>query len=123
MINKLKSYPKQIDNMTMVHHPKTNTKIPISRPGKTSGKTNNRGRKAPESAILRFRHKPTWVNPTEEDWQLVSLSGAAGCRTIWNQLAEEMNRCLKHERVIKDDADKISTIMGKRKTGNGNRKT
>jgi hypothetical protein len=32
-----------------------------------------------------------------------------------NRLAEGMNRFLKHERVIKDDPEEISKIIGKRK--------
>jgi hypothetical protein len=35
-----------------------------------------------------------------------------------NRLAEGMNRFLKHERVIKDDPEEISTIIGKRKKEN-----
>jgi hypothetical protein len=104
------------------HHPKPNTEIPTSRTGQISGNTNPRGRKAPESAILWLRHNPTGVNPTEEDWQLVSSSEAAGCQIMPNRLAEEMNRFLKHERVIKDDPEEISTIIGKRKKGKGKRK-
>jgi hypothetical protein len=39
-----------------------------------------------------------------------------------NWLAAGMNRFLKHERVIKDDPEEISTIIGKRKKEKGNRK-
>jgi hypothetical protein len=39
-----------------------------------------------------------------------------------SRLAEGMNGFLKHERVIKDDPEEISSIIGKWKKGNGNRK-
>jgi hypothetical protein len=39
-----------------------------------------------------------------------------------NRLAEKMNRFLKDERVIKDDPEEHSTLIGKRKKGKGNRK-
>jgi hypothetical protein len=64
----------------------------------------------------------------EEDWQLVSLSNAAGCPTMQNRLPEGINRFLKHERVIEDDRVGISKIIkqemegrerGKRKGENG----
>jgi hypothetical protein len=38
-----------------------------------------------------------------------------------NQFAEEMNWFLKYEPVIKDDSEEISTMIGKRTKGNGNR--
>jgi hypothetical protein len=62
------------------------------------------------------------VDPTDEEWQLVSSSEAIGCQTMPNRLAEGMNRFLKYERVIKDDPEEISIIIGKRKQGTGNRK-
>jgi hypothetical protein len=39
-----------------------------------------------------------------------------------NWIAEGMNRVLKHERVIKDDPDEISRMIGTRTKGKENRK-
>jgi hypothetical protein len=39
-----------------------------------------------------------------------------------NQLAKGMNLVLKHEQVINDDPEEISTIIGKLRKENGNSK-
>jgi hypothetical protein len=38
-----------------------------------------------------------------------------------NRLAEEINQFLKHERVITDDPEQISIIIGTRNKGKANR--
>jgi hypothetical protein len=59
MINKLKSYPKQIDNITSDPPPQNEYRDPNILNRKDTDNTNHRERMAPESTILRFRHKPT----------------------------------------------------------------
>jgi hypothetical protein len=59
MINNLKSCPKQIHKTTSDPQPQTEHQDLNIRNRKTSGNTNARGWKAPESAIGQFRHKRT----------------------------------------------------------------
>ena len=107
--------------MISIHHTQQITEIPTSRTGKTSGNTNPRGQKAPGSAIPKIGYKPASSNPTEEDWQLVFLSKAAGCQRMPIRLAEGMNRFLKDQRVIKRDPEEVSKYLETEK-GKGKRK-